>query len=169
MWTAFVRTISHRFALQLLGLPLRIDVPVGLVTAQLVEQMRAHRAELIELLCASPCAGVWIQDLSPDRHVEWERIANPGTPTRQDAEIAVAVNPTPTRMETMSRIAMMTARKTKIRLDKGVLGTRCYAWTGLATKYFRCRPVFRPHRAVFAVWAASPLQCRRHEYAGGIE
>ena len=45
---------------------LRIDAPVGVVTADLVEQMRAHKAELIELLCASPCAEVRIEDLSPD-------------------------------------------------------------------------------------------------------
>ena len=54
---------------------LRIDAPVGLVTAKLVEQMRAHKTELIELLCASPCAGVRIEDLSPDWRVEWEERA----------------------------------------------------------------------------------------------
>ena len=54
---------------------LRIDAPVGVVTADFVEQMRAHKAELIELLCASPCSGVRIEDLSPDWRVEWEERA----------------------------------------------------------------------------------------------
>lgn len=54
---------------------LRIDAPVGLVTVELVEQMRTHKLQLIELLRATPCVGVLIEDLSPDWRVEWEERA----------------------------------------------------------------------------------------------